>query len=199
MKDPRAEFFDERAANWETNCYPEAVRARLWPLIESLGLPRGGTVLDMGCGPGTIFPYLRRAVGPRGVVVSFDVSFEMMRQALAKEPGGPAGRLQATAMSLPLRSASFDALVCFAAFPHFADKPAALAEMARVAKPGGQVFIAHLLSRAELMSHHKTHPAVAGDCLPDEAAMRALFTGAGLGEPQLTDRPGLYLAQTRKP
>jgi ubiquinone/menaquinone biosynthesis C-methylase UbiE len=198
MSDPRAAFFDERAKQWEANCYPDNVRERLWPMVESLGLPRGGTILDMGSGPGTLLPYERRAVGPGGIIFSFDVSFEMMRQAMTKEPGGSMCRMQATAMLLPLKEASFDALVCFAAFPHFCDKPAAMAEMARAAKPGATLFIAHLLSREELMRHHGGHPTVADDCLPDEPAMRELFRNAGFEEPEIIDVPGRYLAKARK-
>lgn len=198
MSDPRSAFFDERAAGWESKCYPEPVRARLWPLVESLGLPYGGTILDMGSGPGTLLPYERRAVGPEGTIVSFDVSFEMMRQAMVKEPGGSMCRLQATAMRLPLKAGRFDALVCFAAFPHFSDKPAAMAEMARVCRQGARLCIAHLLSREELMRHHGSHPAVAEDCLPDEGVMRGLFADAGFELPEIIDRPGRYLAQARK-
>jgi ubiquinone/menaquinone biosynthesis C-methylase UbiE len=198
MSDPRSAFFDERAAGWESNCYPDPVRAKLWPLVESLGLPRGGTVLDMGSGPGTLLPYERRAVGPEGTIVSLDVSFEMMRQAMAKEAGGAMCRMQATAMLLPLKAGRFDALVCFAAFPHFSDKTAAMAEMARVCKPGAKLSVAHLLSREELMRHHGNHPAVADDCLPDEGVMRRLFVDAGFERPEIIDRPGRYLARARK-
>lgn len=198
MPDPRAVFFDAHARQWESNCYPDEVRKRLWPMVASLGLPRGGTILDMGSGPGTLLPYERRAVGPSGVIFSFDVSFEMMSQAMGKDSGGAMCRMQATAMFLPLKDASFDALVCFAAFPHFCDKPAAMLEMARVSKPGAMLFIAHLLSRDELMRHHGGHPAVAGDCLPDEPAMRELFREAGFESPEIIDRPGQYLAKARK-
>ena len=75
------------------------------------------------------------------------------------------------AMRLPFRARCFDAVVCFAAFPHFEDKGQALKEMARVARPGAPLLIAHLLSRSELLAHHGTHSAVAGDALPEESRM----------------------------
>ena len=152
----------------------------------------------MGTGPGTLVPYLLEAVDPAGRVFPFDLSLEMLRQAKAKlGPARPAP-VQATAMRLPFRQASFDAVVCFAAFPHFEDKGIALSEMARVAKPGASVIIAHLLSRAELMAHHGGHNAVARDALPDEGPMRELFLSAGLPAPVIIDQPGRYLAQSRK-
>ena len=196
--DPRGAFFDVRAAKWEENCYPPSVRARLAPLVASFDLPRGGAVLDMGTGPGTIVPYLQQALGTGGCVFPFDLSFEMLRQAKAKRSPFDPSPVQATAMQLPFRDACFDAVVCFAAFPHFADKGLALAEMARVARDGASIYIAHLLSRAELLAHHGGHSAVAKDALPDEAAMRALFAQAGLPDPAIIDEPGRYLACCRK-
>jgi ubiquinone/menaquinone biosynthesis C-methylase UbiE len=196
--DPRSAFFDVRAAKWEENCYPPAVRARLAPLVASFGLPLGGVVLDMGTGPGTLVPYLQDALGPRGRVFPFDLSFEMLRQAKAKFGPSDPPPVQATAMRLPFRDASFDAVICFAAFPHFADKAAALAEMARVARDGAWIIIAHLLSRAELMAHHGGHSAVANDALPEAAVMRSLFLRVGLPNPTIVDEPGRYLARCRK-
>ena len=198
LADPRAAFFDARAQHWETTCYPPPVREKLPSLVASFALPVGGAVLDMGTGPGTLVPYLLEAVGPAGRVFPFDLSLEMLRQAKAKlGPARPAP-VQATAMRLPFRQASFDAVVCFAAFPHFEDKGVALSEMARVAKPGASVIIAHLLSRAELMAHHGGHSAVARDALPEEGPMRELFLQAGLPAPDIIDQPGRYLAQSRK-
>lgn len=197
--DPRAAFFDARAAQWEEHCYPSPVRAKLAPLVASFHLPGGGLVLDMGTGPGTLVPYLRQALGPAGRIVAFDLSLEMLRQVKAKlRPSEPQPVL-ATAMRLPFLPARFDAVVCFAAFPHFADKGQAVREMARVARPGAPIIIAHLLSRTELTAHHGTHSAVAKDALPEEGRMRELFRCAGLPAPVIVDAPGRYLAMCHKP
>jgi ubiquinone/menaquinone biosynthesis C-methylase UbiE len=197
--DPRAAFFDARAARWEENCYPEPVRARLAPLVASFNLPRGGRVLDMGTGPGTLLPYLRAVLGPSGRIVPFDLSFEMLRLAKAKLGPAEPQPVLATAMRLPFLAASFDAVVCFAAFPHFGDKGQVLCEMARVARPEAPIIIAHLLSRTELMAHHGTHSAVANDALPEARRMRELFALAGLPDPVIFDTPGRYLATCRNP
>lgn len=197
--DPRAAFFNARAVQWEENCYPAPVRARLTPLVASFRLPDGGLVLDMGTGPGTLVPYLRAVLGPAGRIVPFDLSFEMLRQAKAKLGPTEPQPVLATAMALPFRRDAFDAVVCFAAFPHFENKGQALREMARVARPGAPVIIAHLLSRTELLAHHGTHSAVAGDALPEEDRMRELFRLAGLPAPAIHDAPGHYLALCHKP
>jgi len=105
----------------------------------------------------------------------------------------------ASAMDMPFEDASFDAVVCFAAFPHFSDKALALREMARVAKGGAPVIIAHLLGRKQLEAHHGTHPAVADDHLPDDVTICALFLQTGLPAPQVTDLENYYEAKARKP
>lgn len=197
--DPRAAFFDERAAHWEERCYPPETRQRLNRLAPLFGVRKGDAVLDMGTGTGVLAPYLRELIGPEGLLISFDLSFEMVRHAARKDAYAKNGLvLQATAMSIPLRDASVDALVCFAAFPHFSDKNKAMSEMRRVLKTGGRLCIAHLLSREELSRHHGGHSAVSEDKLPDDDGMRALFAAAGFPEPEIVDAPGRYMASALK-
>ena len=52
--------------------------------VESLNLPPGAQVLDIGCGTGLNFALLQRAVGPGGTIVGIDRSAEMLAQALRK-------------------------------------------------------------------------------------------------------------------
>lgn len=195
----RARFFDERAVGWEAKCYPDPVRERLWPMVESFGLPVGGHVLDIGTGPGTLIPFLRRAIGPEGHITAFDASPGMVAVAQAKCVDGRTTVVCASAMDMPFEDASFDAVVCFAAFPHFTDKSLALREMARVAKPRASIIIAHLLGRKQLDAHHGSHPAVADDHLPDDEALCALFLQAGLPTPKVTSLDDSYEARSIKP
>ncbi len=194
----RRDFFDARASDWEASCYPEEVRGRLLELLPCFDLAPAARVLDVGTGPGVLIPYLRRAVGPAGRVVAFDLSLPMVRKAREKPLAPQDLVLQADGHRLPFRAAVFDRVICFAAFPHFDDPALALGEMARVLRPGGRLVIAHLLSREELARHHGGHDAVADDILPDADRMRLLFRGAGLETPTIEDRPGRYLAAAGK-
>jgi len=196
--DPRSAFFDERAAAWEENCYPPEVRARLCELLPYFGVRPCTAVLDLGSGTGVLAPYLREMLAAEGMLVSLDVSFEMVRHAAMKDSYGKGGVLQATAMRLPVRDASMDTVVCFAAFPHFEDKLEALKEIFRVLKPGGNVVVAHLLSRAELSQHHGGLSAVSNDKLPDDDDMRGLFRAAGFTDLEIIDIPGRYIARSIK-
>lgn len=199
MSDPQRAFFDERAEGWEQRCYPPETRARLAELVDGLAdglaLAEVSTLLDLGAGTGVLYPDLRRTLAPSARVLALDISHAMLREG-ADKPWQPGDlRIQATALALPLANASIDMVLCFAAFPHFADASRALTEMARVTRDGGQVVIAHLMSRDELREHHGRHHAVARDLLPAEAEMRNLFARAGISRLEISCRPGLYLAR----
>jgi ubiquinone/menaquinone biosynthesis C-methylase UbiE len=191
------DFFDRRASQWEATCYPPQVRSRLEALIPSFGLKGGDRVLDIGTGPGILLPYIQDQVGPRGRIAAVDCSLPMVRQANPKRRWFRDLVLQGDAHRLPFCDQCFDVVICFAAFPHFQRPEMAMAEMARVAAPGGRVVIAHLMSRRELALHHGSHPAVSGHGLPPQAEMMALMRGAGLAPAPITDRPGRYLAWGR--
>lgn len=199
MSDPQRAFFDERAVGWEQRCYPPETRARLSELMDALAdglaLAEGSTLLDLGAGTGVLYPDLRRTLGSSARVLALDISHAMLREGADKPWHSGDLRIQATALALPLADASIDLVLCFAAFPHFADASRALTEMARVSRPGGQIVIAHLMSRDELREHHGRHHAVACDLLPAEAEMQSLFARAGLSSVEIRDRPGLYLAR----
>ena len=196
--DPRAAFFDERAAGWEERCYPPAARERVEALVREFPIMQGHVILDMGAGTGILGPYLRERCGAEGVIVSMDISFEMIRYASQKPAYSPGLAMQASAMNLPFKNAVFDAVICFAAFPHFSDKPRALAEMHRVLRPHGRLSIAHLFSREELARHHGGHPAVAHDTLPGEGELVRIFEDAGFFAPVVVDIPGRFLATVTK-
>ena len=154
--------------------------------------------MDVATGTGILHAYLLRAVGESGCVIAFDYSFNMLQQAQKKPQRDNLVCFQASAMAIPLPAEMCDSIVCFAAFPHFAKKLQALQEMARVAKRGAPIYIAHLMSRDELRKHHGNHSPVAGDTVPQAADMKQMCLTAGLTDPQITDEPGLYLARTLK-
>lgn len=194
----KSQFFDEHAQGWEERNYPPEVRARLVPLVASFPLQSGATVLDLGCGEGILIPYLRERVGDEGRLIELDPSEVMLRGAAKKDLGRP-WLLKATAESIPLLSGSVDTVIAFACFPHFEDAKLAVAEAYRVAKAGGYVVVAHLLSREELRQHHAQHFQVENDVLPDDATMRQLFEDAGWCDVTIEESPGLYRLIARKP
>lgn len=100
----------------------------------------GMKVLDIGCGTGNFSAKLAR-MGCR--VTGIDISDEMLNIARLKnkELGLDIEFHNMDVYNLKFKAETFDAVFSMAAF-EFIDKPeAALNEMMRVAKEGGQVFI----------------------------------------------------------
>ncbi len=97
---------------------------------------RGKTVIDVGGGPG-FFARALRAAGARACCV--DTSLGELAAHGAPGPGAVAG----SALRLPVASGSAD--VCFSAnvLEHVGDWRAMLAEMVRVTRPGGVIFVSY--------------------------------------------------------
>lgn len=197
MKKTQA-FFDQLADTWEDQSFPPKTRERVAELAGTFGIQKGAWVLDVATGTGILHPHLLRAVGESGCVFAFDFSYKMLQKANKKPLGAKLYCFQASAIAIPLPAGLCDTIVCFAAFPHFADQLKALQEMARVAKKGASVIIVHLMSRDELLKHHGNHSPVAGDTVPEEMDMRRMCESAGLTDPQITEKPGFYLARALK-
>lgn len=113
----------------------------LWPD----GHPRAGAlVLEVGCGPGT---YSRRlALRFPGIdVVGIDHSEAQLRLARRAADGQGLRRCRfegADARSLPHADASVDAVIVSRLFTVLHERGRALAEIHRVLRPGGRLFVA---------------------------------------------------------
>jgi arsenite methyltransferase len=113
-----------------------------WRLpIEWLRIPPGGTALDVGSGPGNVTASLARAAGPDGLALGVDISEPMLARAVRNEAGPRVGFIRADAQRLPLRDNTIDAVVSTAVLQLVPDPAAALAEMARVLRPGARLAI----------------------------------------------------------
>lgn len=117
-----------------------------WYKLVSEYLPsvEGRRVLEMACGRGG-FSRLLAAHGAR--MFGADFSSKALQIARGKSAGAqsqPDARLeltQADAQSLPYATGSFDLIVSCETIEHLPDPAAALREMARVARPGGRLFL----------------------------------------------------------
>jgi SAM-dependent methyltransferase len=99
-------------------------------------------VLDVGCGDGQIS---RLLASGGATVVGIDPTWNQIR--IAHERGGGAAFVRAGAAELPVADASFDAAVACLVFEHIDDVDGAIAEVARVVRPGGRFsfFLNHPL------------------------------------------------------
>ncbi|MEP7019521.1 MAG: class I SAM-dependent methyltransferase [Pseudonocardiales bacterium] len=134
-----AGMFDESAEAYDAHWAP-ALHRHARVLCESLPPLETGarrTIVDVAAGTGALLPVLRAAAGPGGLVLALDVSIGMLRHA----PAGIA-RVQADATKLPLADASADILVQAFVLFLLPDARAAVAEAARVLRPGGWLLAA---------------------------------------------------------
>jgi len=122
---------------------------RLARLERALGRPVAGlALLNCGCGTGGF----NVAAGRAGAIAwGADVDPEAV--AIARARLGAARVVRAPAESLPFRSAAFDVVYCFSTLEHVADAARALAEMARVLRPGGALYV-HTPSPAACFETH---------------------------------------------
>ncbi|HZU79166.1 MAG TPA: class I SAM-dependent methyltransferase [Acidimicrobiales bacterium] len=115
---------------------------------DRLGVARGERLLDLGCGGGRhAFEAARR--GAR--VVALDAQAEEVAQVRATigamvdagEVGSDdeAGVVQGNALRLPFADGSFDRVIAAEVLEHIPDDEAAMAELARVLRPGGTMAV----------------------------------------------------------
>lgn len=105
-------------------------------LAESL--EPGLSLLDVGCGPGTITVEFADRLAP-GRVVGLDASAEVIGKASADFTRDNLSFVTGDAYALPFDDDSFDIVHAHQTLQHVADPVAMLREMRRVAKPGGLV------------------------------------------------------------
>lgn len=124
----------------------EAMDATLAPFgeaaMEAIGVPRGGEVIDLGCGCGGTTLELARRTGPMGRVLGVDISTPMLARAVQRANGASLDHtlfVNTDASSYPFEPQAFD--VAFSRFGvMFFDKPAAaFANIRKALRPQGRL------------------------------------------------------------
>lgn len=124
------------------------------PMLESFRLQPGQTVLEIGPGPGYFTIEASRIVGPDGRVLCLDLQPGMLAllQARLRDRGiANAAPVAADATRLPLADRSVDAAYLAAVFGEIPDRPAALAELRRVLKPGAPLSFFETMRDSDYM------------------------------------------------
>ena len=114
-------------------------------------LPAGTSVLDIPCGGGVAFRGLRPDQQLR--YVAADLSPLMLRRARAEAKRRHLRWIEfveADVEALPFEERSFDLVVTYTGLHCFPDPPAAIREMARVLRPGGELRGTSVIRRTGL-------------------------------------------------
>ena len=136
---PQQEVFDRIAPGWYGRRHWTIFRRELEDLA---GKWQRGRLLNIGCGHGADFLPFAKAFELHGL----DFSAEMLRFAVkySRKFEFDVSLAMADASTLPYANDSFDWAMAVASYHHLESQEArqrALAELARVLKPGGEAFI----------------------------------------------------------
>jgi len=202
-----AEVFDRVADRYDLmNDLMSLGLHRAWKAFAvDIARPRPGErVLDVATGSGDLAAALERRVAPGGEVWITDVNRRMLSRGRDRllDAGSLAPAVQCDAERLPFPERSFDCVTVGFGLRNMTHKDAALAEMARVLKPGGRLVVLEFsrvrapLARAYDLYSFKLLPwlgeKVAGDAAayrylaesirmhPDQQALKAMMEAAGL-------------------
>lgn len=141
----------------------------VWDQYIAPTLPANGTVIDLGCGPGGLFPSLRQH-HPQVRIVGVEVQPAMLEAAQILAAQLDAKVVEADlAKPLPLADASADALTAVHVLHEIPWPVPLLAEAFRVLRPGGTMllfdwcrqplasYLAGQTLDANLMQHFREH------------------------------------------
>ncbi|WP_273944862.1 bifunctional demethylmenaquinone methyltransferase/2-methoxy-6-polyprenyl-1,4-benzoquinol methylase UbiE [Burkholderia pseudomallei] len=141
-----AGVFHSVASNYDLmNDVMSAGLHRAWKAftIAQANVRPGGKVLDIAAGTGDLTKAFAKAAGPTGEVWHTDINESMLRVGRDRllDKGVVTPSLLCDAEKLPFPDNYFDVVTVAFGLRNMTHKDSALAEMRRVAKPGGRVMV----------------------------------------------------------
>lgn len=131
-------------------------------------LREGETVLDLGSGGGLDVVLSARRVGPTGFAYGVDALDEMLE--LSRDNARQAGVtnvefLEGLLEEVPLPDGSIDVVISNCVINLADDKPAVLAEIARLLRPGGRIGVADVVAENHLSGPDRAARGTYADCV----------------------------------
>jgi arsenite methyltransferase len=161
-----ADLYASDAVRWllGEELHPGGERTTL-RLAALAGLESGERVVDVAAGPGASARLLARTFGVE--VVGVELATATVERARGRTADGRVRFVCGDAESLPLREGTFDVAMSECSLCTFPDKPRAVAEMARVVRPGGRIAIADVTADTGSLPERLRTAAAAAACVAD--------------------------------
>jgi ubiquinone/menaquinone biosynthesis C-methylase UbiE len=174
-------------------------------------LHEGETVLDLGSGAGADVLISARRVGASGRAIGLDMTDEMLE--LARDNAAQAGVgnvefVKGYIEDIPLPDASVDVVISNCVINLAGDKARALAEAARVLRPGGRFAVSDVIADPDMDEATRSDMAAYTGCIAGaltEPEFRAALRAAGLTDVEIREthrvheRAASAIVRARKP
>ena len=207
-RDPNSEFHFHRgpgyaseylAYDWrELAELPEEATARFAGVGNPLRIGTiepGQTVLDHACGAGMDVLLAARRTGPTGKVIGVDMTPAMREVAAAAASMAGldhiVGIRDGVYEDLPVADETIDVVISNGVVNLAPDKKRVLAEIVRVLKPGGRLFLADVVVQRELKYEARSNPDLWAACIGGADTERELYelaVAAGLKDGRIIER-----------
>jgi ubiquinone/menaquinone biosynthesis C-methylase UbiE len=133
--------FNKIANDYDTSLEGKQARTIYPFVLKKLDYLTYHSILDVGCGTGTILSAIAKRKDDGVILAGIDISPEMIRVA-KKHMEEKADLRVGDAEDLPWKDNSFDVALCLYSFHHYTHPQKALSEINRVITQGGQLILA---------------------------------------------------------
>jgi demethylmenaquinone methyltransferase/2-methoxy-6-polyprenyl-1,4-benzoquinol methylase len=189
------DFFNDMAEKLDTTNHYDMDKIEL--MLKLLYIKNGDAVLDVGTGTGDLIPLLLQFTGN---ICAIDSAEKMIGIARKKFPHTQVNFIHGDIMEYPFDDGAFDHIICYSVFPHFDDKPRAIARLAKKLKPGGLLSVLHSASKEKIngVHVHAHNRDIMADNLPPARGLISCAQNSGLGEEIIIDNAEMYLFSARR-
>lgn len=163
--------------------------------LEAADIGQAARAADIGCGTGTVSRWMASQMGPPGRVDGIDIAPEQIdvaRSTAAASGSGSVHYQLGSAYSPGLPHSSYDVVFCRLVLCHLKEPERAVAEMARLLRPGGRLVLVDMdLRDIFTMPHCESYERYIDEVVIPYQTKIGVDYSVGLRLPQLVVAAGL--------
>lgn len=135
-------------------------------VIDSLRIPRGSTVIDLGAGVGYFTWRLAKRVGPQGKVIAVDIQpemLDMLKENMSKRGISNVEAVLGTESDPRLPEGVAELALLVDVYHELADPIATMGHVRRALKPGGRLVVVEYRKEEPWIPIHPLHKMTVGE------------------------------------